>query len=69
MNEEKITLDWIIQTLCKDGINSKKIVRDRLRNAKSNELYDLSYDIHSKAYDKLKEEMKNHVEGQNVYEM
>lgn len=58
MDNERLTLNWIIETLSKIGINSKKIVKDRLKNAKSNELYALSYDIHNVAYKKLLDELK-----------
>ena len=50
--EEKLTIDWIIDTLKRDGINSKKIVRYRLRDATKEELKDLSNDAFVK-YAKL----------------
>lgn len=58
MDNEKLTLNWIIETLSKSGINSKKIVKDRLRNAKSNELYALSADVCKIANKKFLEETK-----------
>ena len=38
---EPLTLDWIIATLKKSGVNSKKLVIDRLENASHKELYEL----------------------------
>ncbi len=42
---DKLTLDWIIATLKKSGINSKQVVIERLENANKNELRNLSNDI------------------------
>lgn len=40
-----LTLDWIISTLKKSGINSKQIVIDRLEKASDDELDELSCSI------------------------
>jgi hypothetical protein len=39
--DEKLTLEWIISTLRKSGINSKKIVINRLEKAHCGELKEL----------------------------
>lgn len=38
---EKLTLNWIVETLKKSGIGSKQIVIERLEKADWNELLDL----------------------------
>lgn len=49
--EEKptITYDWLINTLSTNGINSRKIVKETLRNASSLELYDLILSLQDEA--------------------
>ena len=42
---ETLTVEWIISTLKKSGINSKQIMIDRLENSSKNELRNLSNDI------------------------
>jgi hypothetical protein len=46
--DEKLTLEWIISTLRKSGINSKKIVIDRLENASEEDLYILQNSIYER---------------------
>ena len=40
--EEKLTINWIINTLKKSGINSKQIVINRLQFASNDDLITLS---------------------------
>ena len=40
--EEKLTINWIINTLKKSGINSKQIVIDRLQLVSNDDLIALS---------------------------
>lgn len=45
---DNLTLNWIITTLKKSGINSKKIVIDRLENASEEDLYILQNSIYER---------------------
>lgn len=45
MNNEKLTLEWLIKMLSTDGINSKKIVRERLKNLTSEDVKNLIKDL------------------------
>ena len=47
--KDKLTLDWIINTLKKSGCNSKQVVIDRLENCEYEELVDLSTDLRLQA--------------------
>lgn len=47
-----LSLDWIISTLKKSGINSKQVVIDRLEKASNGKLRYLSNDIWNVALDK-----------------
>lgn len=49
----KLTINWIISTLNKSGINSKKQVRERLQNASIEELEDLEKSIQGIITDKI----------------
>mgnify|MGYP000935696564 CR=1 FL=1 len=42
MNSNQLTIEWIKSTLKMRGVNSKKMVIDRLDNATHKDLYDLS---------------------------
>lgn len=48
MTEEKLTLDWIVRTLKKSGINSKQIVINRLEKASEEDLYILQNSIYER---------------------
>lgn len=52
----KLTINWIISTLNKSGINSKKQVRERLQNASIEELEDLEKSIQGIITDKILEQ-------------
>lgn len=52
----KLTINWIISTLNKSGINSKKQVRERLQNASIEELEDLEKSIQGIITEKILEQ-------------
>lgn len=53
--DKPLTLDWIITTLKMSGVNSKKLVVDRLEKMNVNEMFDLEVSI----FDKRNEVLRN----------
>jgi hypothetical protein len=49
--DEKLTLEWLIETLSKEGKGSKQVVLNRLKNMSFKESYDLMNSLHLKQFE------------------
>ena len=65
---EPLTLDWIIETLKKDGYGTKQKVLKRIQEAGIGELGDLAYSIRQRVSDMMAEDYDG-VDPEDAYEV